>query len=181
MPPPTMLMQGTVLTGEVLQLSYDFAVLLGQAVVNRHGDLSQALRCALTVLLAVTDDFLHHIVGSGKSRVIWIDDKVFSCCLSGSPDDIREGNLSLEFTPVFPEVLHDPQTVDVFQVADLALYAALVGVVVFEDDSSVRIGSSSSIPIRDQVPQLKNAAFLARVFKAECLPQRKRCRGFPQR
>ena len=109
-----------------------FAVLLGQAVVNRHGDLSQALRCALTVLLAVTDDFLHHIVGSGKSRVIRIDDKVFSCCLSGSPDDIREGNLSLEFTPVFPEVLHDPETVDVFQVADLALYAALVGVVVFE-------------------------------------------------
>ena len=84
------------------------------------------------MLLAVTDDFLHHIVGSGKSRVIRIDDKVFSCCLSGSPDDIREGNLSLEFTPVFPEVLHDPETVDVFQVADLALYAALVGVVVFE-------------------------------------------------
>ena len=78
MPPPTMLMQGTVLTGEVLQLSYDFAVLLGQAVVNRHGDLSQALRCALTVLLAVTDDFLHHIVRSGKSRVIRIDGKVFS-------------------------------------------------------------------------------------------------------
>ena len=58
--------------------------------------------------------------------------KSFLCCLSGSSDDIREGNLSLEFAPVFPEILHDPETIDVFQVTDLSFHSALVGVVVFE-------------------------------------------------